>query len=342
MKKLQTVISLTLLLVFSFPLVIEAKAGSSYGGSNGSYRAPSYQGGGYNYRPTPHYQTPYTTPYSPQKYPQTSPSPYSAQSGSSSGSFLPGLFSGAVGAYIYNKVFNTSATSNPVATTQQPYAQRTAVTQQPTEKRSGGFLRVLLFLLVVYLFWRFLRRRKLNRLNQSQFTRDNQSSPQGDTFRGKSLNDFINQIGGQAAGKQPTTANLSQNDLNDFGDILMAIQNAWSNQDLGQLKNLTTPEMFDYFSRTLQDNQRRNIHNTVSDVNIIKIKQQQAWQEAGTTFAQAELTWRAIDYAIDTSVPDDMAGHLIDGNMTEPTVATEVWTFKKDSSGRWLLAGING
>lgn len=328
--KTATAIMLTAILSFSLPQQIEARAGASYeSGSRPSpvYRSPSYQGGSYNYRPRTTYPSPSTNPSSTYST-QTTTSPYATQKGSSS-SFLPSLFSGALGAYIYNKMFNTN-TANNQATTTTTTSQRPATTNQVPEKTTGGFFRIILLLLVVYLIWRFLRKRRVKNYNQAAFRRDNTQSG------GQTINDFINQMGAPAQ----SNVNLSESDQQEFGNILVRIQNAWSNGDLRQLRNLTTPEMFENFSQTLQENQRRGITNTVTNVQLLKQELQETWQEGNTIFARVALTWSAIDYAIDKTVPQDSPAHLIDGNMTQPTVATEVWTFRRENNGPWILAEI--
>lgn len=326
--------AIMLMAILTLPQQLEARAGSSYGGESRTgpvYRSPSYQGGNYNYHPRTTYPTPYSTPsspYSTQNYPSSTTNPYSAQK-SSSGSFLPALFSGALGSYIFNKVFNTNA-ANTQATTTQTTTQRPATTNQVPEKTTGGFFRIILLLLVVYFIWRFLRKRRIKNDNQASFSRDNTSSG------GKTINDFINQIGASTQ----NTVSLTDRDQQEFENILIGIQNAWSNGDLRQLRNLTAPEMFESFSQTLQENQRRGIINTVTNVRLLKQELQETWQDGNTTFARVALTWSAIDYAIDKTVPQDSPNHLIDGNMSQPSVATEVWTFKRDNNGPWALAEV--
>jgi hypothetical protein len=334
MQTFKTATAIMLMAILSLPQYVEARAGSDYGGSSRPspvYRSPSYQGGSYNYRPRTTSPSPYSapsSPYSTQNYPSSTTSPYSSQK-SSSGSFLPALFSGALGSYIFNKVFNTN-TANTQATTTQTSSQRPATTNQVPEKSTGGFFRIILLLLVVFFIWRFLKKRRLKNYNQTAVRQDNTS------YGTKTLNDVINQIGTPAQ----ANVNLSENDQREFGNILVNIQNAWSNGDLRQLKNMTTPEMFETFSQTLQENQRRGITNTVTQVKLLRQELQEAWQEGNTVLARVALTWSAIDFAIDRTVPENSPGYLIDGNKDQPTIATEVWTFKRDNNGPWILAEI--
>jgi predicted lipid-binding transport protein (Tim44 family) len=305
MNIVSKIISLLLVITLICPLLVEARAGSSYRGSHfGGVRSRSYQPGGYS-RPTSSYRSPYA-------YPPTSP--YVRRS--NSGSFISGLFSGLLGAYLYNKLFNHETTTN---TNQAAVA---------TPSTNGGLWRWLLLLGGAYLLWRFFRRRQRRDSNQSYY--------------GQQPSRLDNPIGvSNAAPLNPASVELGEQDKKSFENLLLQIQNAWSQQDTATLRQLSTPEMYQFFEETIRDNQQRNIANYISGVQLMKLEVLDTWQEHNAKFVKTALTWKAIDYAVNTSLPSNDPGYLIDGNMREPTMASEIWTFTSEYNGPWLLAEIS-
>lgn len=126
---------------------------------------------------------------------------------------------------------------------------------------------------------------------------------------------------------------ITESDYQDFERLLGEIQTAWSNEDIGALRTLATPEMVSYFSEDLTANASRGVVNKVTDVKLLQGDLAEAWREGGTDYATV-----AMRFALTDVTRDRASGRIVEGG-EEPTEATEVWTFRRDG-GRWLLSAI--
>jgi predicted lipid-binding transport protein (Tim44 family) len=128
-------------------------------------------------------------------------------------------------------------------------------------------------------------------------------------------------------------------DLNAFQSLHAAIQEAWGNADLAQLRQLVTPEMLSYFSEELTRNSSQGAQNIVSNVNLVKAELTESWEEGDMEYATAYMRWTALDYTVRIGVaPGPNA--LVSGDPRVPTEAEEMWTFVRRRGGHWLLSAI--
>jgi len=135
--------------------------------------------------------------------------------------------------------------------------------------------------------------------------------------------------GGRAAPIEITPA-----DYDAFERVLGEIQTAWSNEDVGALARLSTPEMLNYFTGDITDNQRRGVVNKVSSVKLLKGDLSEAWREGATDYATVAMRFSLIDRTIDRT-----SGHLVEGS-EQPQEVTEVWTFRRDGGSAWRVSAI--
>lgn len=319
MRTLNKLVSVVLIITLTFPLLADARAGRG-GGFGGGFRTRSYQGGGYNYRPRSSYTRP--SPSYPYTYPN--------RTTSGSTSFFSGLASGLLGAWLYNKMFS----SNNSQTIKNADADKTSANLPIPAKEQGGFLRVILILLVAFLAWRLYRNRRRNAgdRNPRNIMDHNQSTP------GRiKISDFMNLSKDHSA---QNVIHLAPEDPMTFENILQKIQTAWSQYDLADLQRLTTPEMFQNFAEIIEDNIQQGITNYISQIKLMNQELLDAWQEGNAKYAKVSLTWSALDYAVHNNLSPNDPNYVFDGSTTEPTIATEIWTFRKEGSGTWLLAEI--
>jgi predicted lipid-binding transport protein (Tim44 family) len=128
---------------------------------------------------------------------------------------------------------------------------------------------------------------------------------------------------------------IGSTDFSEFEHLLEAVQHAWSGGDVAALRRLATPEMLAYFSEQLAMNTSRGIANTVEAVKLEQGDLAEAWREGAVDYATVAMRFSALDYA---SSLDD--GRVVDGSKTERVDATEVWTFMRQTGGRWILSAI--
>jgi predicted lipid-binding transport protein (Tim44 family) len=123
-------------------------------------------------------------------------------------------------------------------------------------------------------------------------------------------------------------------DYEAFERLLGNIQAAWSNEDIGQLRTLATPEMVTYFERDLEQNRARNRINKVSGTKLLQGDLAEAWREGDTDFASVAMRYSLIDKTLDRS-----SGQIVEGS-EQPAEITEVWTFLRPRGSNWELSAI--
>jgi predicted lipid-binding transport protein (Tim44 family) len=138
--------------------------------------------------------------------------------------------------------------------------------------------------------------------------------------------------GGSGFGTRPLQIEAA--DYEAFGRSLVAVNEAWSCQDNGTLRRLSTPEMERYFAQDLSDLRARGWTNVTRDVRLEAGDLAEAWTENGQDYATVAMRFSLID------VTTDSAGRVVEGNPTERQTVTEMWTFTRRPGGEWLISAI--
>jgi predicted lipid-binding transport protein (Tim44 family) len=123
-------------------------------------------------------------------------------------------------------------------------------------------------------------------------------------------------------------------DYEAFERLLGEIQVAWSNEDVGRLRMLATPEMVSYLESDLEQNRARNRINKTSGTKLLQGDLAEAWREGDTDLASVAMRFSLIDRTLDRTT-----GQLVEGS-EQPTEITEVWTFLRPRGGNWELSAI--
>lgn len=139
-------------------------------------------------------------------------------------------------------------------------------------------------------------------------------------------------FGGNAPAGDPLT--IDKSDYDAFEALLGKIQTAYSNEDLGALRSLATPEMLSYFSEDLAANASHGVVNRVSDVKLLQGDLSEAWREGSTDYATVAMRFSLVDRTVERA-----SGKLVDGS-DQPQEVTELWTFMRARGGQWLLSAI--
>ena len=114
---------------------------------------------------------------------------------------------------------------------------------------------------------------------------------------------------------------IGPSDYEAFERLLGEIQAAWSNEDVGKLHTLATPEMVSYFTEDLAKNKAQGDVNKVSDVKLLQGDLAEAWREGETDYASVAMRFSLVDKTVERTT-----GRLVAGS-EQPIEATEVWTF---------------
>lgn len=134
---------------------------------------------------------------------------------------------------------------------------------------------------------------------------------------------------------------LPESEKQKFAEILVEVQNAWSDQDFEKLKKLTTPEMLKYFSDSLSQNTSQNIANKIEKVEVTSVNISESWKEDEMEYATAILEWSALDYMVNLDKQSADADFIVEGNDKSLVISSEAWTFARyNSGGKWILSAI--
>jgi predicted lipid-binding transport protein (Tim44 family) len=148
--------------------------------------------------------------------------------------------------------------------------------------------------------------------------------------------------GGGGAGPQPQAqpqgrsdaVGIGPTDYSAFEETLVAVQTAYGREDLNALRALVTPEMVSYFADDLAANASRGVVNQVSDLKLLQGDLAESWREGSTDYATVAMRFSLVDVTIERA-----SGRVVEGSRT-PVEATELWTFRRERGGRWLLSAI--
>ncbi|MCO6049144.1 Tim44 domain-containing protein [Mesorhizobium sp. RP14(2022)] len=199
----------------------------------------------------------------------------------------------------------------------------------------GGMMSMLFqFLLIGGLIWLALRMFRRQEPAMAGGPRANRyeapRQPAPNTFN-------VPRMGSGAAPSAPVSRDieLNQTDLDRFERMLSAVQDAFSREDHGALRRLTTPEMVSYLSEELADNAQKGVRNEVSDVRLLQADIAEAWNEGADDYATAALRYTSRD-----TLRDRATGQMTLGSDETASETTELWTFRRTNGGEWKLSAI--
>jgi predicted lipid-binding transport protein (Tim44 family) len=139
---------------------------------------------------------------------------------------------------------------------------------------------------------------------------------------------------GGFGGGSTTPLQILPADYEAFERLLGDIQAAWSNEDVGRIRLLATPEMVSYFERDLEQNRARGVVNKVTGTKLLQGDLAEAWREGDADFATVAMRFSLVDATFDRA-----SGRLVEGS-EQPQQITEVWTFLRERGGNWQLSAI--
>jgi predicted lipid-binding transport protein (Tim44 family) len=158
--------------------------------------------------------------------------------------------------------------------------------------------------------------------------------PQGGTSGG------IPGIGSRLGGSNPRRPasrdeiGIGQADLDTFERRLAELQDAYSREDYGALRRITTPEMMSYLSEELGQNAASGVRNEVSDVRLLQGDVAESWREGASEYATVAMRYSSRDVTRERS-----SGRVVSGD-ERPTESTEIWTFVRERGTDWKLSAI--
>ncbi len=120
-------------------------------------------------------------------------------------------------------------------------------------------------------------------------------------------------------------------------DTFFRIQGCWTNRNLSAGKGLLTDQMKDVFQQDIDDLIKEKKSNKLENIAVRKVEIVEAWQEAGMDFVKALFTANLLDYTV-----DDTTGEVVAGSKTVPVKFEEYWTYTRTiGSNSWKLTAIS-
>jgi predicted lipid-binding transport protein (Tim44 family) len=209
----------------------------------------------------------------------------------------------------------------------------------------GLVLQIGLVVIVATLAWKWWQRRNAPATASGPSLRDmgdysgSGRQPDGAVPQTQGRGSFLGGLGGGlatggAAAAVQSNIELEKADFDEFERLLTDVSMAYANEDYSQLRTLATPEMLSYFSEELAKNASRGVANKVSDIKLLQGDLAEAWREDDTEYATV-----AMRYAITDTTVDRATGRVVEGS-PEPQEVTELWSFRRDRGGKWVLSAI--
>ena len=129
---------------------------------------------------------------------------------------------------------------------------------------------------------------------------------------------------------------ISNTDLNVFETRLKQLQDAYSREDYDALRKISTPEVMSYLTEELAQSAAKGLRNEVFDVRLISGDVAESWREGATDYATAAMKYESRDV-----MRERATGKLVSGE-DRLIERSEVWTFRRDNRGEWLISAIQG
>ena len=120
-------------------------------------------------------------------------------------------------------------------------------------------------------------------------------------------------------------------------DIFFKVQGCWTNRNLSAGNSLLTDEMKGIFQEDIDKLIKDKKSNRLENIAVRKVEIVEAWQEFGLDYVKSLFTANLLDYTI-----DDTTGDVVAGNKTDPVKFEECWTFTRMiGSTVWKLTAIS-
>ena len=90
-----------------------------------------------------------------------------------------------------------------------------------------------------------------------------------------------------------------------------------------------------YLAEELSQNATKGVRNDVSGTQLLEAEVAEAWSEGNADYATIAMQYHSIDI-----LRDRTSGAVVEGDPTQLTRTTELWTFVRDSRNPWRLSAI--
>jgi len=204
-----------------------------------------------------------------------------------------------------------------------------------------GFFEILIFALLGYLIYRFIKSRR----ETAAYSPQTYSATETPSYRedNSPLTPFPPQ-GAQDSDYNRGLDHIRQMDPSfdedrfreGATDIFFKTQAVWANRDLSPAGNLLTPEMHSTFKEMIDELKGQKRINHLENIAMRNVELIEAWQESGNDFITVRFHANLLDYTV-----DEATGQVISGSKFDPVKFEEYWTFTRPvGNNPWKLSAI--
>jgi predicted lipid-binding transport protein (Tim44 family) len=187
----------------------------------------------------------------------------------------------------------------------------------------GLLLQIILVVFVARLIWGWWQRRQMPAYAGGPMLRDTSPGYEGQ---------------GGYAGTGATAGSslaIGPADYDAFERLLGEIQTAYGAEDLNALRQRATAEMVSYFADDFAQNASNGVVSRISDVKLLQGDLAESWREGDVEYATVAMRFALKDITVERAT-----GRVTEGDPDHPVEVTELWTFRRNHGGAWLLSAI--
>lgn len=119
-------------------------------------------------------------------------------------------------------------------------------------------------------------------------------------------------------------------------EAFFTIQSAWMARDMGPVRDLLTPEMYETMHKECERMRVERRVNRLENIAVRTIEVTEAWQEHGQDFVTVHFLASLLDYTV-----EEASNQGREGSRTAPVKFEEYWTFTRPvGSHAWKLSAI--
>jgi predicted lipid-binding transport protein (Tim44 family) len=208
-----------------------------------------------------------------------------------------------------------------------------------------GFIEILLIAGLLYLGYRYLRRRQQPVPASSYGYTPPQESDAGYGQLGSaSAPSATMDMSNAALDLERGLGHIRQMDAgfdprrfsDTASDLFFRVQGAWMGRDMTQVRDLLTPEIYEAMQKDCERMRAERHIDRMENIAVRSVEVTEAWQESGRDYVTVHFLASMLDYTI-----DERTNEVIKGSRSEPVKFEEYWTFVRPvGPNPWRLSAI--
>jgi predicted lipid-binding transport protein (Tim44 family) len=205
-----------------------------------------------------------------------------------------------------------------------------------------GFFEIALLALVLFLLYRFIKRRREAAMSGANYQGTEAPAPTyqqsyepNPSYNTAPSGTDVEQGLRYVRQMDPYFDEQKFRDL--CTDYFFKIQGAWTGRDATSARNLLTPEMYRTIQADADKLRSEKKVNRLENIALRSVEITEAWQEQGQDYITVLFLANLLDYVV-----DETSGQVVSGSKVDPVKFEEYWTFTRNvGNNPWQLSAIN-